>query len=105
MPVNRLAATITMTALLVLAPGVQDNADARCRVWHATHNGSGLFYPRSGGSAGTAANKLVWQVEQWRKKAGFEGVRIGKVTTGCGDAFVKYFLRHKHCWARARVCY
>ena len=88
--------------ILLAAP---DGAEARCRVWQATHNGSGLFYPREGGSAGTAANKLIWQVEQWQKQTGIKKVRIGKIATQCGDRFVKYLLPHRHCIARARVCY
>lgn len=80
-------------------------AEARCKEWTASHNGTDLFYPNDGGAAGTAANKLVWQVEQWKKENGIENVRIGKIRTSCGDWFTKYLLPHKHCVAKARVCY
>ncbi len=95
---------VAIGALLVVSV-LAPPAEARCRVWEATHNGSGLFYPRDGGGAGTAANKLVWQVEQWQKRTGIKKVRISKIATHCGDSFMKYLLPHRHCIARARVCY
>ena len=98
-------AGIATMGLVVVAAATSDPAEARCRVWEATHNGSGLFYPRSGGSAGTAIDKLNWQVEQWRKRVGLEGVTIGKAATWCDKSRIKYFLPHSHCVARARVCY
>ena len=62
-----------------------------------------MFY--ASGSSGTAANKLLYQVEQWKQTKGIEKVRVGKIATTCGDWFMKYMLPHKHCKARARVCY
>ena len=82
-----------------------ESAEARCKVWTATHNGTDLFYPNDGGAAGTAANKLLWQVEQWKKEKGIKRVRVGKIRTKCGDWFIKYMLPHKHCVAKANVCY
>ena len=80
-------------------------SEAACRTWTATHNGTNLFYPNDGGPAGTAANKLMWQVEQWRKEKGIKRVKIGKIRTQCGEWFMKYLLPHKHCVAKANVCY
>jgi hypothetical protein len=96
---------LALSGIALVMAAAAPPAEARCRVWQTTHNGSGLFYPRSSGSAGTAIDKLYWQVEQWRKRAGFDGVRIGKATTKCGESFVKYLVPHRHCRARARVCY
>ena len=95
--------TLVATAFLTMVWSAP--SEARCRVWQATHNGTGLFYPRSGGSAGTAIDKLHWQVDQWRKRAGLEGVNIGKAATWCYKSRIKYLLPHRHCVARARVCY
>jgi hypothetical protein len=96
------ACLVAFTLAAGLNPGT---AEARCKVWTATHNGTDLFYPNEGGAAGTAANKLIWQVEQWKKEKGIKRVRIGKIRTSCGDWFMKYFLPHKHCIAKANVCY
>ena len=96
-----LAMILVSGALLVPILGA-GSAEARCRVWEATHNGSGLFYSNKGGAKGTAANKLRWQVEEWRKMAGVEELRIGEITTFCGKSFVKYFVPHKHYTARTR---
>lgn len=86
-----------------LAVSTTDPAHATCRTWEATHNGTNMFY--ASGSRGTAANKLLWQVEQWQQAKGVKKVRVGKISTTCGDWFMKYMLPHKHCKARARVCY
>jgi hypothetical protein len=99
----RIAACIVALGLAAgLNPGT---AEARCKTWTATHNGTDLFYPNEGGAAGTAANKLVWEVEQWQKEKGIKRVRIGKIKTSCGEWFMKYLLPHKHCIAKASVCY
>jgi hypothetical protein len=87
---------------LVMQP---NPAHAACKTWTATHNGTDLFYPNQGGAAGTAANKLMWQVENFKKEKGLKRVRVGKIKTKCGDWFMKYLLPHKHCVAKARVCY
>lgn len=102
---TRLAACALLTTIavsLVIMPGT---AQAKCRTWTATHNGTNLIYPNEGGAAGTAANKLLWQVEQWKKEKGIKRVRIGKIRTKCGEYFMKYLLPHQHCIAKARVCY
>lgn len=99
------AASIASLVLVVAVAATSSPAEARCRVWEATHNGAGMFYSRSGGAAGTAANKLIWQVEQWQQQTGIKKVKIGKISTACGSSFVKYLLPHKHCTARTRVCY
>lgn len=100
----RLAALAAAGAIFTAALAT-DPARAACRQWTATHNGTDLFYPEEGGAAGTAANKLIWEVEQWKKEKGIRKVRIGRISTKCGDWFMKYLLPHKHCVAKARVCY
>lgn len=79
-----------------------ESAEARCRMWQATHNGTDMFYET--GAEGTAAHKLKWQVETWRQETLRKNVRIGKIKTQCSDWFIKYGLPHKHCVAKARVC-
>ena len=102
---NRLAAGFVLTTLAVSLAVMPTTAQAKCRTWTATHNGTNLIYPNQGGAAGTAANKLVWQVEQWKKEKGIKRVRIGKIWTKCGEYFIKYLLPHQHCIAKASVCY
>lgn len=102
---NRLAAGFVLTTLAVSLAVMPTTAQAKCRTWTATHNGTNLIYPNQGGAAGTAANKLVWQVEQWKKEKGIKRVRIGKIRTKCGEYFIKYLLPHQHCIAKASVCY
>ena len=68
-----------------------------------THNGTDFFY--SDGAAGTAEYKVRLSVEKWQEKTGVKKVKIGKIKTTCGDWFIKYGLPHKHCIAKARVCY
>ncbi len=82
---------------------VPERAEARCKTFTASHNGTDMFY--DDGAKGTAKNKLYWQVEQWRKENGIKRVRFGKVRTSCGEWFMKYLLMHKNCKAKARVCY
>lgn len=101
--------TLRYTILVLVSAGAlglgSSTLEAACRTWTATHNGTNLFYPNDGGAAGTAANKLIWQVQQWQKEKGIKGVRIGKIRTKCGDWFIKYLLPHQHCVAKASVCY
>jgi len=82
---------------------VPEHAEARCKTFEASHNGTDMFY--DDGAKGTAKNKLFWQVEQWRKEKGIKRVRFGRVRTKCGEWFMKYLLMHKKCTAKARVCY
>jgi len=97
-----LAATFLagLVAAAVVAPYA---AQARCRIVTQSHNGTDLFY--SDGAAGTAAYKIRLAVENFKKKTGIKHVKIGKITTKCGDWYMKYGLPHKTCTARARVCY
>lgn len=80
-----------------------DPAQARCKTFEASHNGTDMFY--DDGTEGTVKNKLLWYVEQWQKENNVKRVRIGKVRIKCGDWFVKYFLPHRNCTAKANVCY
>ncbi|GBE43340.1 hypothetical protein BMS3Bbin10_01416 [bacterium BMS3Bbin10] len=80
-----------------------ERAEARCKTFKASHNGTDLFYET--GTEGTAKNKLLWYIEQWQKEKGIKRVRIGKVRIKCGGWFIKYMLPHRNCVAKARVCY
>lgn len=77
-------------------------AVAKCRNFEASHNGTDLFH--STGAKGAAVNKLITEVEQWQKANGIAKIRMTKVRTKCGDWFMKYGLRHKHCVAKVRAC-
>jgi hypothetical protein len=79
------------------------SADARCRTVTQTHNGTDFFY--SDGAAGTAIHKINIAVDEFKQKTGIKKVRISNVRTSCGDWFMKYGLPHKHCVAKATVCY
>jgi len=78
-------------------------AQARCRTVTQTHNGTDAFY--SDGAAGTAAYKIRLAVAEWKEKTGIKRAKIGKIKTSCGKWFMKYGLPHKHCVAKASVCY
>lgn len=77
-------------------------AQAKCRNFQASHNGTDMFHPT--GAEGAAVNKLMVQVEQWQKANGIKNIRMTRVRTQCGDWFMKYMLPHKHCVAKARAC-
>jgi len=91
------AGLIAFTALL---PG---QAQARCKTFTASHNGTDMFYDT--GTEGTVKNKLYGYIEQWRVEKGIKRVRMGRVKMKCGDWFVKYLLPHRNCKAKALVCY
>ena len=92
------------SALMLVASVVTPApAQARCVNVTQTHNGTDFFY--SDGAEGTAAYKVRLSVEEWQKKTGVKKVRVGKIKTTCGDWFMKYGLPHKHCVAKARVCF
>ena len=78
-------------------------AEAKCRWFKATHNGTDLFY--ADGAAGTAEFKLMSSIDLWKSARRIKRVRIRKSKTRCGDWFIKYALPHKHCVAKARVCF
>lgn len=92
-----------LAAFLVVMGAVPERAEARCKTFNASHNGTDMFY--DDGTEGTAKNKLLWYVEQWQKENNIKRVRIGKIHVKCGDWFVKYLLPHRNCKARSRVCY
>lgn len=89
-----------LTIFLTLSPDV---AEARCKTFEASHNGTDMFY--DDGTEGTVKNKLLWYVEQWQRENNVKRVRIGRIRIRCGDWFVKYLLPHRNCKAKARVCY
>lgn len=82
---------------------VSGPAEAGCRWFKATHNGTDFFY--DDGAAGTAEHKLNGYIYEWTKVKGIKRVKVYKSKTRCGDWFVKYALPHKHCIAKAKVCY
>jgi hypothetical protein len=92
-----------MAGFLVFSVGTPDRAEARCKTFNASHNGTDMFYDT--GTEGTVKNKLLWYVEQWQAEKGIKRVRIGRVRIKCGDWFMKYMLMHRNCTARAQVCY
>jgi hypothetical protein len=92
--------------LFVLAGAVTlvpDTADARCRWFKATHNGTDFFY--SDGAAGTAEFKVKSMIDSWTAQRRIRRQRIYMASTKCGEWFIKYMLPHKHCIAKAKVCY
>ena len=76
---------------------------AACRTMEASHNGTDMFHET--GATGAAINKLLAKVDQLKIEKGVKRVRMGRVRTKCGPWFTKYFLPHRHCVAKARVCY
>lgn len=78
-------------------------AQARCKTFEASHNGTDMFYDT--GTEGTVQNKLLWYVEQWQKENNIKRVRVGRIRVSCGDWFVKYMLPHRNCKAKSTVCY
>ncbi len=102
----RMFLTLTATllaAFFILTTTAPEEAQARCKTFEASHNGTDFFY--ADGTEGTVKNKLVWYVEQWQKEKGVKRVRYGKVHIKCGQWFVKYMLPHRNCKAKSRVCY
>lgn len=90
-----------LSAILLISSS--DTAEARrCYTFKASHNGTDMFNPE--GAVGTARNKLLYSIEAWKQEKRIKRVRVGRVTTKCGDWYIKYLLPHKTCTARARVC-
>jgi len=92
--------TLGMGSIILPSP---EPAQARCKQWTTSHNGTDLFYRT--GTEGTVKNKLYWEVEQWSKQKKIKRTRVGKIKITCGKWFMKYLLPHRQCIARARVCY
>lgn len=78
-------------------------AEAACRWFKATHNGTDFFY--ADGAAGTAEFKLNSTIDQWKASRRIRRAKVYRTKTKCGQWFVKYMLPHKHCIAKAKVCY
>ncbi|MDA7948510.1 MAG: hypothetical protein MPJ78_13675 [Hyphomicrobiaceae bacterium] len=78
-------------------------AFAVCKTIQASHNGTDMFHET--GATGAAQNKLMIKVNALRREMAPRRVRMGRVRTKCGQWFMKYLLPHKHCVAKARVCY
>lgn len=94
---------VAFAGALFLSIASPDRAEARCKTFEASHNGTDMFY--DDGTEGTVKNKLLWYVEQWQRENNVKRVRIGRVRIKCGDWFVKYLMPHRNCKAKARVCY
>lgn len=96
----------TMCAMIVgvglLAAVGAGPATAACKTFKGTHNGTDWFHET--GAVGAAINKMLTQVEQWKRERGLKKVRMGTVRTKCGPWFTKYFLPHRHCVAQVRAC-
>jgi hypothetical protein len=103
MQILRNAVQSFLVAVLLVLFMASAPAHAKCVNVTQTHNGTDFFY--SDGAEGTAAYKVRLSVQEWKKKTGVKKVKIGKIKTTCGDWFIKYGLPHKHCVAKARVCY
>lgn len=80
-----------------------DRAEAACRWFKATHNGTDMFY--ADGAAGTAEFKVKSMIDSWTASKGIRRKKIYMAKTKCGDWFIKYMLPHKHCIAKAKVCF
>lgn len=78
-------------------------AQAACKTMEASHNGTDMFHET--GAVGAAINKLLVKVEKLKVEKAPRRVRMGRVRTKCGPWFTKYLLPHRHCVAKARVCY
>lgn len=87
----------------VLSIVVTTAGHAACRTMEASHNGTDMFHET--GATGAAINKLLIKVDQMKAEKGLTRVRMGRVRTKCGKWFTKYMLPHRHCVAKARVCY
>jgi len=94
---------VLLAGFLMFSMALPDRAQARCKTFKASHNGTDMFYDT--GTEGTVKNKLLSYVDQWQNEKGIKRVRVGRVRIKCGDWFVKYLLPHRNCKARARVCY
>ncbi len=93
-----LAGSISVGSVMMPEP-----AEAKCRWFKYTHNGTDFFY--SDGAAGTAEWKVKSAITQWTAAKGIKRYKIRMSKTKCGDWFIKYALPHKHCIAKGRVCY
>ena len=92
-----------VVGIVALATMGSTPTEAACRWFKATHNGTDFFY--ADGAAGTAEHKLNSYINHWKASKGIRRTKIYRTKTKCGDWFIKYMLPHKHCIARAKVCY
>lgn len=96
----KMAGSIVVIGVIALAPVT---AQAACKTMEASHNGTDMFHET--GAVGAAINKLLGKVERLKAEKAPRRVRMGRVQTKCGPWFTKYLLPHRHCVAKARVCY
>lgn len=99
----RVAYLLFACAFFVVLVMMPEPAEARCRWFKATHNGTDFFY--SDGAAGTAEFKVKSMIGSWTAAKGIKRYKIRMSKTKCGDWFIKYALPHKHCISKGRVCY
>jgi signal transduction histidine kinase len=74
---------IFLAGFLLFSMGAPDPAQARCKTFNASHNGTDMFYDE--GTEGTVKNKLLWYVEQWKSEKNIKRVRIGRVSIKCSE--------------------
>ncbi len=77
--------------------------EAACKTMQASHNGTDMFHET--GAEGAAINQLLAKVDQLKIEKAPRKVRMGRVRAKCGPWFQKYLLPHRHCVAKARVCF
>ena len=95
-----LCAVIASVFLVMTLP---DKAHAACKTMVGSHNGTNMFHET--GALGAAINDLLVKVDHLKIEKNLKKVRMGRVRTKCGPWFEKYLLPHRHCEAKARVCY
>jgi len=95
-----LCAVIASVFLVMTLP---DKAHAACKTMMGSHNGTNMFHET--GALGAAINDLLVKVDHLKIEKNLKKVRMGRVRTKCGPWFEKYLLPHRHCEAKARVCY
>ncbi|MEM8744270.1 MAG: hypothetical protein AAGF14_06515 [Pseudomonadota bacterium] len=95
-------AGVALTGALLISTS-SSPAMAVCRTMQASYNGTDMFHET--GAEGAATNRLLIQIDALRRQKAPKKVRMGRVSVKCGQWFMKYLLPHKHCVAKARVCY
>ncbi len=96
-------ALCVVIASVFLVMTLPDKAHAACKTMVGSHNGTNMFHET--GALGAAINDLLVKVDHLKIEKNLKKVRMGRVRTKCGPWFEKYLLPHRHCEAKARVCY
>jgi len=96
-------ALCVVIASVFLVMTLPDKAHAACKTMVGSHNGTNMFHET--GALGAAINDLLVKVDHLKIEKNLKKVRMGRVRTKCGPWFEKYLLPHRHCEAKASVCY